>query len=236
MIKSLSFHSKLLVSRIVNFALILAIVFLAGCASRRLVPLPDGGMINPELRSAMKTDNGVTVRVQASAWYWTPSDLDSYVTSLYVVIENDTSSTLTFDYPDFVLFDENRTQYNALTPETVANILQAAYRSTYIYPPFYFSGSVFIGSGFFYFSPYYLYPFYPWWDYPAYYQVPLDDVFNKALMAGRVNPNARVQGFIYFTTIPSNIKNVTLEIGYKFEGEPEPYQLSFPFAIEKSRK
>ena len=231
---SLIFSNRLLVSRIINFGLILVIIFLAGCASRRLVPLPDGGLINPELRSAMKTEEGVTVSVQASAWHGTPSDLDSYVTSLYVVIENDTNETLTFGYDDFVLFDENRTQYNALTPETVVKVLQAAYQGTYLYPSFY--GSVFIGSGFFYFSPYYFFPFYPWWDYPGYYQVPLDDVFNQALMPGLVNPNANVQGFIYFTTIPSNIKNVTLVIGYKFKGETEPNILSFPFAIEKSRK
>src|SRR3972149_5403097 len=233
---SLIFSNRLLVSRIINFALILAIVFLVGCASRRLVPLPNGGLINPELRSAMKTENGVTIRVQASAWHGTPSDLDSYVTSSYVVIENDTNGTLTFGYDDIVLFDENRTQYNPLSPETAANILQAAYRSTYIYPPFYFSGSVFIGSGFFYFSPYYFYPFYPWWDYPVYYQVQLDDVFNKALMPGLINPNAKLQGFIYFVKISSKVKFVTLEIGYKIRGEPEPRRFSFPFAIEKSRK
>ncbi len=239
MIKSLKFSNCSLANRIISTGLILSIILVAGCASRRLVPLPDGGLINPELRSAMKTDNGVTVSVQASAWNGTPSDLDSYVTSIYVVIENNTNTTLTFGYPDFVLFDENRTQYNALTPETVANILQVLYRSTYIYPSFFFSGSVFIGSRFSYFSPYFFYPFYPfypWWDYPVYYQVPLDDVFGKALMPGRVNPNARVLGFIYFTTIPSDIKNVTLEIGYTFEGETEGYGLSFPFAIEKSRR
>src|SRR3990170_5499677 len=228
-------HKRFLVSRIINLALILAIVFLAGCASRRLVPLPDGGLINPELRSAMKTENGVTVTVQASAWHGTPSDLDSYVTSLYVEIQNDTDTSLTLGYEDVMLFDENRTQYNALTPETVANIFQAAYRSTYIYPPFYFSGSVFIGSGFFYFSPYYFYPFYPWWDYPVYYQVPLDDIFNQALVPGLINPNAKLQGFIYFQKIPSNIKNVTLEIGWKVQGEEGRHQFSFPFAIEKSR-
>ncbi|HEY7535590.1 MAG TPA: hypothetical protein VH878_06550 [Thermodesulfobacteriota bacterium] len=191
-------------------------------------------MINPELRSATKTDDGVTVTVQGSAWYGTPRDLDNYVTSIYVVIENNTNSILTFDYPDFVLFDENRTQYNALTPETVVKVLQAAYQGTYLYPSFY--GSVVIGSGFFYFSPNYFFPFYPWWDYPAYYQVPLDDIFNKALMPGSVDPNANVQGFIYFTTIPSNIKNVTLVIGYNFEGDTERHDISFPFAIEKSRK
>jgi hypothetical protein len=236
MIKSLKFSNILLGNLIISLGLILAIFLAGGCASRRLVPLPDGGLINPELRSAVKTDNGVTVSVRVSAWNGTPSDLDSYVTSLYVIIENDTNSTLTFGYPDFVLFDENRTQYNALTPEIVANILQVTYRSTYIYPPFYFSGSVFIGSGFSYFSPYFFFPFYPWWGYPGYYQVPLDDVFNKALMPGMVSPNANIQGFIYFTTIPSNIKNVTLEIDYRFEGEVERYGLSFPFAIEKSRK
>ena len=234
--KLLLFSNRLLVSRIINFALILAIVFLAECASRRLVPLPDGGLIDPGLQSATKTENGFTIRVQASAWDGTPSNLGHYVTSLYVVIQNDTTSTLTLGYEDLVLYDENRTQYTALTPEIVVKILQAAYQGTYVFSPFFsFYGSVFIGSGFFSYYPYY-YPFYPWWDYPVYYQVPLDDVFNKALMPGRVNPNARVQGFIYFTTIPSNITNVTLVIGYKFAGEPEPYQLSFPFAIEKSRR
>ena len=229
-------HKRFLVSWIINFGLILVIIFLAGCASRRLVPLPDGGLINPELRSAMKTNDGVTVRVQASAWHGTPSDLDRYVTSLYVVIQNDTTSTLALGYEDVMLFDENRTQYNALTSETVVKILQAAYQGTYVFSPFFsFYGSVFIGSGFFSYYPYY-YPFYPWWDYPVYYQVPLDDIFNQALVPGLINPNAKLQGFIYFQKIPSNIKNVTLEIGYKFEGEPEPNILSFPFAIEKSRK
>src|SRR3989337_4304541 len=124
-------HKRFLVSRIINFALILAIVFLAGCASRRLAPLPTGGLINPELRSAMKTENGVTVTVQAQAWHGTPSDLGRYVTSLYVVIQNDTTMSLTLGYDDRRLFDENRTQYNALTSETVVKILQAAYQGTY---------------------------------------------------------------------------------------------------------
>ena len=230
-------HKRFLVSWIINFGLILVIIFLAGCASRRLVPIADGGLINPELQRATKNENGVTVTVQASAWHGTPSDLGRYVTSLYVVIQNDTTSTLAFGYEDVMLFDENRTQYNALTSETVVKILQAAYQGTYVYPPFFsFYGSAFIGSGFFYFSPYYFYPFYPWWDYPVYYQVPLDDIFNQALMPGLINPNAKLQGFIYFQRIPPKIKNVTLEIGYKFEAEPEPNILSFPFAIEKSRK
>jgi len=232
---SLIFSNRLLVSRIINFALILVIIFLAGCASRRLVPIADGGLINPELRSAMKTNDGVTVRVQASAWHGTPSDLDRYVTSLYVVIQNDTTSTLAFGYEDVMLFDENRTQYNALTSETVVKILQAAYQGTYVFSPFFsFYGSVFIGSGFFSYYPYY-YPFYPWWDYPVYYQVPLDDIFNQALMPGLINPNAKLQGFIYFQRIPSKIKNVTLEIGWKVQGEEGRHKFSFPFAIEKSR-
>src|SRR3990172_1303906 len=233
---SLIFSNRLLVSRIINFALILAIVFLAGCALRRLVPLPNGGLINPELRSAMKTENGVTVTVQASAWHGTPSDLGRYVTSLYVVIQNDTTSTLALGYEDVMLFDENRTQYNALTSETVVKILQAAYQGTYVFSPFFsFYGSVFIGSGFFSYYPYY-YPFYPWWDYPVYYQVPLDDIFNQALVPGLINPNAKLQGIIYFQKILSNIKNVTLEIGWKVQGEEGRHQFSFPFAIEKSRK
>jgi len=229
-------HKRFLVSWIINFGLILVIIFLAGCASRRLVPIADGGLMNPELQRATKNENGVTVTVQASAWHGTPSDLDRYVTSLYVVIQNDTTSTLAFGYEDVMLFDENRTQYNALTSETVVKILQAAYQGTYVFSPFFsFYGSVFIGSGFFSYYPYY-YPFYPWWDYPVYYQVPLDDIFNQALMPGLINPNAKLQGFIYFQRIPSKIKNVTLEIAWKVQGEEGRHKFSFPFAIEKSRK
>lgn len=232
----LKFLNRLLIIRIINAGLIIGIFLVAGCASRRLAPLPDGGLINPELRSAMKTENGVTVTVQASAWHGTPSDLGRYVTSLYVVIQNDTTSTLALGYEDVMLFDENRTQYNALTSETVVKILQAAYQGTYVFSPFFsFYGSVFIGSGFFSYYPYY-YPFYPWWDYPVYYQVPLDDVFNQALMPGLINPNAKLQGFIYFQRIPPKIKNVTLVIGWKAQGEEGRDKFSFPFAIEKSRK
>lgn len=231
----LKFLNRLLIIRIINAGLIIGIFLVAGCASRRLAPLPDGGLINPELRSAMKTENGVTVTVQASAWHGTPSDLGRYVTSLYVVIQNDTTSTLALGYEDVMLFDENRTQYNALTSETVVKILQAAYQGTYVFSPFFsFYGSVFIGSGFFSYYPYY-YPFYPWWDYPVYYQVPLDDVFNQALMPGLINPNAKLQGFIYFQRIPPKIKNVTLVIGWKAQGEEGRHKFSFPFAIEKSR-
>src|SRR3990172_9924363 len=98
-------HKRFLVSWIINFGLILVIIFLAGCASRRLVPIADGGLINPELQRATKNENGVTVTVQASAWHWTPSDLDRYVTSLYVEIQNDTTMSLTFGYEDLLLFD-----------------------------------------------------------------------------------------------------------------------------------
>src|SRR3972149_7431667 len=108
--RSLLFHNRLLVNRIIKVGLIIGIFLVAGCASRRLVPLPDGGLINPELRSAMKPEQGVTVREQASAWHGTPSDLGRYVTSLYVVIQNDTTSTLALGYEDVMLFDENRTQ------------------------------------------------------------------------------------------------------------------------------
>src|SRR3990172_4032973 len=79
-------HKRFLVSWIINFGLILVIIFLAGCASRRLVPLPDGGLINPELQRATKTEKGVTVTVQASAWDGEASDLGRSVISLFIIL------------------------------------------------------------------------------------------------------------------------------------------------------
>jgi hypothetical protein len=232
--------TRLSATRKIKIGLILIAFLLAGCTSRHLVPLSDGGLINPELKSAIKTENGVTVTVQASAWRGRPSDLEDYATPFYVVIENNTNSTLTLGYEDLVLLDENRSQYNPLPPETVAEILQADYWRRYAFRPYFPLGFGYFHSfhhSLFLFNPFFYDPFYDYWDFPPYYYYPerFDDVFTKALLPGVVQPNARLEGFVYFKRVPIQVKHITLEIGYKIQGEPEPRRLSFPFAIEVSR-
>jgi len=234
--KSAMVLNGFLTTQIIKIGLISFVFLLAGCASRRFVPLPDGGLIDPEFQSATKSKQGVTVRVQASAWRGKPSDLEDYITPLYVMIKNDTASSLTLSYDDFLLLDENRTQYNPLPPETVVQVLQADYQRRYVFRP-YFS----FGFGYgrfhrfdpFFFDALFFDPFYPGWYYPpAYYPERFDDVVTQALFPGVIQPNAKLDGFIYFKKIPSQVKRIMIEIGYRIQGETESHKLSFPFVIK----
>ena len=219
-----------------SLGLILGILLLSGCASRQLVPIPDGGSIDPQFRSIIKSDRGVTIRVQASAWSGQPSDLSSYVTPFYLLVRNDTDKTLFFDYTDMIIFDENRVQYNPLPPETVVDIIRADFRPGLFFRPFFSFG---FGYGGFYrpygfgFNTFFYDPFYPGWYYPpAYYSARYDDIFTQAFVPGILQPNAKFEGFIYFKRIPTQVRYLTVEIGYEVEGEPR--RLSFPFAVETS--
>jgi hypothetical protein len=212
----------------IKFGLILSIFFLIGCASssRNLVPLSDGSVINPKLQSATRTEQGVKVTVQSSAWRGTLNDLEQYVAPFYVVIQNDTARNLTFNYEDLALLNEKGTQYNPLPPETVAQILQAARSGRYGFRPAFSIGFGGFGDGFLSFFSIF---------FPALYSTPapqrLDDVFTQALTPGIVYPKSKLQGFVYFKEIPDKIERVTLEISYKVQGEPERHKLSFPFAL-----
>jgi hypothetical protein len=215
-----------------------------GCASRSLVPISDSGIAYPELRRASKTLGDVTVVINSSPWEGSPDYLGRYITPIYVEIQNNGSSSLNIRYDDFVLIDQNRTQYNALTPQFVADALKSVsegYAYGPYYPPVsiglgfgYFSGGPFYGSWPYYgpfYSPFYIYGDYPFGYYPpAYYSPPsVGNVYTKALVPGQVIPNAKLQGYIYFQKLPKEVSLATLNVGYRFVGEPVNYKLSFPF-------
>lgn len=233
------------INRTVKLGLILIIFFSVGCASssRNLIPLSDNGSTDPKLQSSFKSEDGVKVVVRASAWSGSPDNIERYVTPFHLEIQNSSDKTLDFDYDDLALFDENRTQYNALPPQTVADVLQSGFRGGYGYRSFYPSFSLGIGSGFFFgrrafFSPFGFgrYGFSPFWYPPAYSYRPPDteDIFTQALIPGSVQPNAKLEGFVYFKMVPDEVERVTLEVGYEVQGEQERHRLSFPFAVQKS--
>lgn len=241
--KLLAGSNKLSVTRIIKHGLVLfALLIIAGCTSQHLVPLGDGGRVNPELKSITKTEGGATIAVRASAWRGSPSDLERYVTPFYIVIQNDTSSSLRLGYENIVLFDENRTQYNPLPPDTVARILESSYRRRYVFRPYFSFGFGYSSFHFrryhpFFFNSIFYDPFYdPWYYPPAYYPQSFDDVYNNAMFPTVLQPRAKVEGFVYFKKIPTGVKSVSLEISYRVEGESELRKLGFPFAIELSRR
>ena len=229
----------------ITLALILFAILTAGCASRHIVPVQDSGVINPELKSISKTVNGVTVTVITSAWKNTPRDLGSYVTPFFVAIQNDTPRALSLGYENVLILDDNRKQYNPIPAETVAQILQNSYRRRYAFRPYFsfgFGYSSFRYHRFnsFFFNDIFYDPFYdPWYYRPAYYSdysEGFDEVFNQALFPGSIQSNAKIEGFIYFKKIPTEVKRITLKVSYRVQGEPEAHKLTFPFSIEERRR
>lgn len=222
-------------SGMIGSGTLLNVLVLTGCAAPRLVPLPDGVVIDRELGSAARTQQGVTVTVMASAWRGSPTYLEGYVTPFYVEVRNDGAAALSLGHQDLALFDEQRTQYNPLPPDTLTQILQADPSRRYPYPTHF--GPLFVGRMFHPFHAFHSYPFadpfFPfWWSVPPSYPERWDDVFTNALVPGLLRPNARLQGFVYFRKLPTRVVCVVFEIGYGVEGDPARRQMRFSFALE----
>lgn len=205
-------------------ALLASALLVPGCAYPRLVPVPNGGLIDPQVRSASKSQDNVTVTIYGSAWRGSPSYLEDFVTPLYLVVQNDTDTGVAFGSHDLLLFDERRTQYAPIAPEHVVRMLWGGYWGPT--RPFY---------GYFYFSsgyhrshdPFFAPPW--WWNYPPYYYERLDDVITQALAMGVVRPRARVQGFIYFPRLSSQVRSLSVQVGFELLGVPGKREVSFPF-------
>jgi len=228
-----------------TFFITLILITSLGCASRNLVPISDSGIAYPDLLRVTKTMDGVAVVVNSTPWYGPPDSLERYITPIHVEIQNNSPNSLNIRYDDFVLIDQNRTQYNPLTPQIVADMLKTASESRYWYGPSYPSVSIGLGFGYFsggpfygggplywpYYSPFYMYGGFPLGYYaPGYYSPPsAENVYTKALNPGQLNPNARLLGFVYFPKLPKEVKLVTLDVGYQIHGKPESYKFSFPF-------
>ena len=201
-----------------RLAILVAIAVLSGCATRsKLVSLEDG-------TTATRTEGGVTVTLTGSVWQGEPWWLEEYVTPVYAVVENGGETPIRFGYDDLVIFDEQRVQYSALAPETVATRIQSAASAAVPLPP---SPP----------PPFWHDPLWPWWYDPWWYSRSYapprpTDIFAQALPVGIVRPYARVQGSIYFTRLPATIQRITISIGYERSGELGRREVSFPFRVK----
>ena len=248
--------SSLILKRIVKYNSIhTGIIFLisallvTGCASSGLY----GGGYQPQpIPTTNTTEDGVIIAVTPFYWPWTPKNLENYVTPYYVKIVNNSGRTIIVDYEDIVLFDQFKTQYTPLSPDTVASIFNNSSGVTnqggYSYPQvsvgvgFGFGGGYYgrrgygrrgYGRGYrslgiYGYSPVYYYP-----PPPAYYSKPVNtsDILTQALSLGPVYPGATVTGYLYFRHTISEANHVTLDIGYSVEGTTKHNVVSFPFSV-----
>lgn len=212
----------------------LAVVLLAaGCATQRLVPLPDGGVVDAARGSVTQARDGVTVTVSEGAWIGSPPDLTLYVLPLHAAVRNDTGVGVTVAPQDIVLLDDEGRQYNAIPPVEVAQMIQttAAAWPTPVFAPWPYRYSI---ASPYLFDPFY-HPFGPWWWYPPLRYQPGHDIVGLALQSGGVRPGARLEGFVYFPPPSRSARHFELVVGYRVDGERDRRELRFPFALERAR-
>ena len=223
-----------------------SILFITGCASG----LYGGSQQVPPIPTTNTGEDGVTIAVTPSYWPWSPKNLSDYVTPYYVTITNNSDRTIIIDYEDIVLFDQFKTQYTPLSPDTVASIFNTSPSTVnqggYYYP------RVSVGVGLGFGRGYYgrrgygyrgyrggygslgIYGYSPVYYPPPYnYSKPVNtsDILTQALSLGPVYPNATVTGFLYFRHTIAEASQVTLDMGYSVEGTTKHPVVSFPFDL-----
>ncbi|QWK20669.1 MAG: hypothetical protein KNN13_04960 [Hydrogenobacter thermophilus] len=188
-------------------------ILFAGCApAPKLLPLEDGLKVNRENFMSVYEGEEVKILVKAQAWKYSPSDLPYYVTPLYMEVKNLSQKNISIDRHGIYLLDDRGNQYNALSPGEVSSMLS-------------YSVGFSLGMAY-YSSPYW----FGWYPYYPYYPPTYPDILNYAFVYGTVEPKAILKGFLYFQKLPKEIKNVTLKITYRVNGETK--SVSFPFQVE----
>ncbi|MFN3976029.1 MAG: hypothetical protein ACK4LT_03090 [Aquificaceae bacterium] len=150
--------------------------------------------------------NGLKVSIKTNAWSYSPSDLSRYVIPIYLEVVNTTDEAIELKREDVFLLDEGGNQFNSLEPRDVMALLRGDY-----------------GMGFSFGIGYWSSPFGIWW-YPYYTLPPREyvypDIVNKAFTFGKLQPKARLSGFVYFPMPGEDTKRLTLYIkGYRFSLE-----------------
>jgi hypothetical protein len=216
---------------------LLAVALVAGCASPRIVPVPAAGVqVDAARGTASVAAERVELSVRPSAWRGSPWELADYFTPFLVTLTNGAAVPVRYDYVDFRLFDDSRFQYTALPPAEVERILRwrtsGDERLAALASPAPILNRRRLVS-----DPYwdrwggpYGWPWGPWW--PWYYPGgPITgDVYALALPMGTLQPDARLEGFVYFPRLRAAARGLTLEFHHHL-GEL-PRVLRLPFEVE----
>ncbi len=207
----------------------LVLALAAGCAAPRIVPVPAAGVqIDAESGAARVARDGVELTVQPSAWRGSPWDLRDYITPFLVTLSNGAAVPVQYDYIGFRLFDDARFQYTALPPVEVERILRwragdgARLAATSSPPPVIRRRIVPEPTDWWWDR----YGWYGWpWYYPPY--PPAGDVYLRALPMGGLEPEARLEGFVYFPRLRGAARQLSMEFHHRLGEVPRVLTLTF---------
>lgn len=213
--------------RISSIFLVFAVLVSSGCSvSTKAVPvnLP-GAIIDEKAGSVTLEKEGVQASVQMVDWNYFPYNLTNYFSPFAITIKNKTPQVLNFDTANFVMYDEDKTQYGAYAPKDVYNITSG---ELYYLIPYPYVG-VYMYEG------YRQFPTVGYREYPPIgvagpqlYEVYPRDVYSQALPFGPLNPDAQLKGLVYFKGNITNFKKVRVVItAVKPDGQKVEFDLPF---------
>ncbi|WP_426755669.1 hypothetical protein [Myxococcus sp. Y35] len=220
-----------------------ALLFLTGCAAEtQLRPSPGAQVLQGEENAAKAATDGIVLVADGTAWKGTPRNLERSLTPVFVQVENRGSRPLRIEYSAFSLVGtQSRFRYAALPPLSLSDALTSVQRGTGgsglalgfssgwgygRYRPF---GGYGIGS---YLGPYYPDPYY--YGYQCQEPLPTQDMLQKALPEGTLEPGGSMAGFLYFQGVGEREGQVVLQARLvDAESGEQLGTLDIPFQVRK---
>ncbi len=215
---------------------------LPACAGQELRPAPEATPAALRGEAAVAADAGVQVAASTGAWQARPFDLETELTPVLVEILNQSSRPLRIGYEAFWFSSQTDGSYAALPPYSIEEQVVRPVPGGQPYYPFRsFGGAPYlrsyypmlgIYSGPFAFSDGYYGTYLPVWSGYRRIELPTEDMLERALPEGVVEPGGRVGGFLYFQRIKGaapfnfNADLIDARTGERFGG------IAIPFVAE----
>ncbi|AJF06660.1 hypothetical protein [Geoalkalibacter subterraneus] len=202
-------------------------LFLCSCAGVNVVPKPGPGMQLDETSGNLAMSrNNLTVTARIQDLQVRPYQAADNLCSFFVTIRNDGETSREILAENFLLIDENGTQYRSIPPSEVLEILSrdSFYLIPYPYVGFYYlEDSVKVGQ----FSQFdSSLPYFPQ-RYPQ-------ELHTAALPSEkRLLPGNRLEGQIYFIADLTRMKSFELQFDPQGTSDSPGPEFSFSFSVEK---
>lgn len=214
---------------------------LTACAGQELRPAPEATPAALRGESAVATDAGVQMAASTGAWKARPFDLETELTPVLVEVLNQSGRPLRVSYEAFRFDSRADGSYAALPPHSIqAEVVRPVPGGRPYYPYMGFGGAPYlrgyypglgIYSGPFAFSDRYYGAYAPVWSSYR-IELPTQDMLERALPEGVLEPGGRVGGFLYFQRIKGsgpftfNADLIDTSTGERFGG------IAIPFVAE----
>lgn len=171
-------------------------VLLLGCGAKLIPVAAPGAEIDKPTNTISLEKEGVRVTVRAAKPRHIPSWTEGRLTSFLIVVCNGTTKEISVDPVNFLLFDEEKNQYNAIAPQDITQ-----YERHHVFLPF-FGLSYWYGfSDSYYFRT----------SFPLYhYDEGSGEMFWKSLPRTEIQAGAKVSGLVYFRAKPEESEKVRL--------------------------